>query len=391
MGIKNLKVLLNSKCNHAIQQRNLSCYNGMIIGIDLSIFLYKYLYNNSDHIEGLTRLILRLLKNNIIPIFVFDGKPPPEKEEILMERRLKKEFMHMKKEIYELIIKFKDFPLDVITNLINMYIKNHNQLFKIDQEHIHDMKNKTYEEIREEIEKINRKIINIKSVHIQSAKELFRLFGISYIDTDCEAESMLAFMNKNNMIDACITEDMDILAGGGKIFLKNFSADKNIVDEYCLDGILETLELTHDEFIDLCILSGCDYTPKISGMGSLSAYKLVKKYKKIETILPEIKINSKYIVPENFNYQDARRLFHNTFDLNILKDVLPVKIREPNLKELLLFLDKTSLNIKYKYDIELNLMNYYLNIISINKLDSINRIIYSSISSRMKNYAAVQS
>ena len=200
MGIKNLKTLLTSKCNHAIQQRNLSCYNGMIVGIDLSIYLYKYLYNNSDHIEGLTRLILRLLKNNIIPIFVFDGKPPPEKEEILIERRLKKEFMHMKKEIYRLIIKFKDFPLDVITNLVKMYINKHNQLFKIDDEHILDMKNKSVEEIKEEIDKINRKIINIKSIHIQSAKELFRLFGISYIDTDCEAESMLAFMNKNNMI-----------------------------------------------------------------------------------------------------------------------------------------------------------------------------------------------
>ena len=391
MGIKNLRALLNSKCNHVIQQRNLSCYNGMIVGIDLSIFLYKYLYNNSDHIEGLTRLILRLLRNNIIPIFVFDGKPPPEKGEILMERRLKKEFMHMKKEIYELIIKFKEFPIDVVTNLINMYIKKNNDLFKIDQEHIHDMKNKSIEEIKEEIDKINRKIINIKSTHIQSAKKLFSLFGISYIDTECEAERMLAFMSKNNMIDACITEDMDILAGGGKIFLKNFNADKNIVDEYCLEGILETLELTHDEFIDLCILSGCDYTPKIGGMGSLSAFKLVKKYKKIENILPEIRTNIKYIVPENFNYQDARRLFHNTFDIKILKDVLPVKLKEPNLEKLLLLLDKTSLHIKYKQDLELNLMNYYLNIISINKLDNINRIIHSSISSRMKNYASVQS
>ena len=65
MGIKNLSIILNQKCSCAINERNLTSYSGMVIGIDVSIFLYKYLYNNDDHIEGLTRFILRLYKNNI--------------------------------------------------------------------------------------------------------------------------------------------------------------------------------------------------------------------------------------------------------------------------------------------------------------------------------------
>ena len=60
MGIKNLKIILTQKCSNAINTRKIDCYRGMKIGIDLSIFLYKYLYNNDDHIEGLTRLLLRL-------------------------------------------------------------------------------------------------------------------------------------------------------------------------------------------------------------------------------------------------------------------------------------------------------------------------------------------
>jgi flap endonuclease-1 len=79
MGIKNLRVILNQNCRNAINVRKLNVYSGMKIAIDLSIFLYKYLYNNNDHIEGLTRLILRLLKNQITPLFVFDGIPPEEK------------------------------------------------------------------------------------------------------------------------------------------------------------------------------------------------------------------------------------------------------------------------------------------------------------------------
>ena len=80
MGIKNLKVILSQKCALAINERKLDNYRGMTLGIDISIFLYKYLYNNDDHLEGLTRLILRLLKNNITPVFIFDGKPPSEKK-----------------------------------------------------------------------------------------------------------------------------------------------------------------------------------------------------------------------------------------------------------------------------------------------------------------------
>ena len=76
MGIKNLSIILNQKCSCAINERNLTSYSGMVIGIDVSIFLYKYLYNNDDHIEGLTRFILMLYKNNIVPVFIFDGKPP---------------------------------------------------------------------------------------------------------------------------------------------------------------------------------------------------------------------------------------------------------------------------------------------------------------------------
>ena len=386
MGIKNLKDLLVMNCSCAIQQRNLSCYNGMIIGIDISIFLYKYLYNNNDHIEGLTRLILRLLKNNIIPVFVFDGKPPPEKDEILYERRLKKQLLYMKKDIYEIILKFKKYPFDSILNLINKYVNKHNTLFKIDNDNILVIYNKKNDEILNEIEKINRKIINIKSIHIQCAKKLFNLFGISYVESNSEAETLLAYMNKNKIIDACITEDMDILTSGGKIFLKNFSAEKNTVDEYCLEGILETLELSHTEFIDVCILSGCDYTPKISGMGSISAYKLIKKYKTIEEVLLNINNNPKYKIPEKFNFEDARRLFSTTFDNSNIKDIIPIKLKEPKLKELLSYLNNTTLQTKYKKDIELNLMNYYLNIISISKLDNINKIINSNISSRQQNY-----
>lgn len=52
--------------------------------------------------------------------------------------------------------------------------------------------------------------------------------------------------------------------------------------------MLEGLGLTHAQFIDLCILMGCDYTSNIRGIGPKSALTLIKKYGDIEHVLENI-------------------------------------------------------------------------------------------------------
>ncbi len=39
------------------------------------------------------------------------------------------------------------------------------------------------------------------------------------------------------------------------------------VQEFSYDQVLSELKLTADEFVDMCILCGCDYTDKIPGIG----------------------------------------------------------------------------------------------------------------------------
>ena len=87
-----------------------------------------------------------------------------------------------------------------------------------------------------------------------------------------------------------------------------------------------SFEMKQEEFIDLCILLGCDYVDKIKGIGPKKAIELVntilalksimnqimfyqvKKHKNIETILENID-KSKYPPPENWMFTEARRLF----------------------------------------------------------------------------------
>jgi len=366
MGIKNLKVILNQKCKTAINIRKLDSYRGMILGIDISIFLYKYLYGNDDHLEGLTRLILRLLKNHITPLFIFDGKPPKEKNDILQNRKEKKDFMTIKKNIIEKCIDFDRSELKNFKESIIQYINETNSDFTMNDDEIKELYEKDKELLEKDCEKLIKKIIYVTPYHIESSKNLFDLFGIKYIHAPCEAEALLAMLCKKNIVHGCISEDTDILPNGGQLFLRNFNADKNTIEEYCLYGILDNLHLTNEKFIDLCILCGCDYTAKIYGMGPITAYKLICKYDNIENILEN---NKKFIIPENFNYQKARSLFKNPIDDAIFDNIdKNTKISKPNMNDLISFLKKTSLKDKFFKEIDNHLMNYYLNINGTNEM-----------------------
>jgi len=372
MGIKNLSIILNQKCSCAINERSLTSYSGMVIGIDISIFLYKYLYNNDDHIEGLTRFILRLYKNNIVPVFIFDGKPPKEKSDVLLERREKREFLIAKKNILEYCIKkdtnqtnesYDSFRI----NLINL-AKNQKNDYIITEEEIKDYYTKNIDDLKADLEKVTKKIIRVSSSHIESAKKLFDLFGVSYIVSPTDAECLLAVLCKENYVDACISEDMDILANGGDLFLRNFNADKNFVDEYCLEGILNTLELTNDQFIDMCILCGSDYTDKINGMGPITALKMIKKYNNLENVIEQFNINKKFEVPNKFDYNKARSLFKNPIDISLVKDMKNmIKIGKPNVEGIKDFLKTTKIKDKYINEISNSLFIYYLSILNIFK------------------------
>ncbi len=80
------------------------------------------------------------------------------------------------------------------------------------------------------------------------------------------------------------------------------------VQELHYEKLMTVLGLSHAQFVDLCILMGCDYVPNIKGIGPKKAFELIKKHENIETILENID-TKKYAPVENWQYKDARRLF----------------------------------------------------------------------------------
>lgn len=45
--------------------------------------------------------------------------------------------------------------------------------------------------------------------------------------------------------------------------------------------MLEDMKVTMDEFIDFCIMCGCDYTGRISNIGPIRAFDLIKKHRSL--------------------------------------------------------------------------------------------------------------
>lgn len=67
------------------------------------------------------------------------------------------------------------------------------------------------------------------------------------------------------------------------------------------------------QFIDLCILLGCDYVDPIPKIGPHSALKLIRDHGNLEGVVSYIQQDPKkrYTIPEDWPYQDARELFLN--------------------------------------------------------------------------------
>ncbi|KAG6499298.1 hypothetical protein ZIOFF_039055 [Zingiber officinale] len=120
----------------------------------------------------------------------------------------------------------------------------------------------------EGIEKYSKRTVKVTKQHNEDCKRLLRLMGVPTIKAPCEAEAQSAALCKSDKVFAVASENMDTLTFGVPRFLHHLmdpSSKKISVMEFDVSKVLEELRLTMDQFIDLCILSGCDYCDNIKG------------------------------------------------------------------------------------------------------------------------------
>ena len=278
MGIRTLNKFLQDKCESSISCIKLSELSGKKIAVDISIYLYKFLGDNVL-LENLYLMISIFRENNITPVFVFDGKPPVEKNDTIALR--KKTKRNAREEYYRLKQILDDIESDV--NESDCNDGSNKQAVVLDEETTLPLPSNAVD-IRIIMDKLKKKFVILKSEHIQSAKTLLQAYGMTYIESPGEADMLCAKLVSKNIVYACLSEDTDMFVYGCSRVLRYLSLTASTVVLYDFHKIINTLDMTTYEFRQLCIIYGCDYLPKnekqnYKNMTIFNSYKMFKNYK----------------------------------------------------------------------------------------------------------------
>ncbi|KAL5695200.1 hypothetical protein EMGR_000928 [Emarellia grisea] len=267
MGIKHLFQVIQENAPDAIKAGDIKNHFGRKVAI-----LMSESGETTSHLMGMFYRTLRMVDNGIKPLYVFDGAPPKLKSGELAKRTAR----------------------------------------KAEATEAHEEAKETG--TAEDVEKFSRRTVRVTREHNAECKKLLKLMGIPYIDAPTEAEAQCAVLARAGKVYAAASEDMDTLCFEAPILLRHLTFSeqrKEPIQEIHLNRALEGLGMDRKQFIDLCILLGCDYLEPIPKVGPNTALKLIREHGSLEKVVEAIENDpkKKYVIPEYWPYQDARELF----------------------------------------------------------------------------------
>ncbi len=210
-----------------------------------------------------------LLENDITPVWVFDGKPPELKTKTREERK------KVKEKAFEEYIKAKE----------NGNIEN--------------------------MQKYAKRVNYLEPAVVENSKRLLDLMGVPYINAPSEGEAQCSYLVKKGDAYAVVSQDYDVLLYGALKAVRNITSSNKPLELIELKHVLESLNISLDNLIDMAILIGTDYNPGgVKGIGPKKALNIVKNNKLKEYI--------QYIE----NYEEIKNIFKNpkitdNYDLNL--------------------------------------------------------------------------
>ncbi|CAN4111693.1 unnamed protein product [Withania somnifera] len=110
--------------------------------------------------------------------------------------------------------------------------------------------------------------------------ELLKLLGVPVLKAKGEAEALCAQLNREELVDACITSDSDAFLFGANCVIKNMQPNSNEPFEcYHISDIESGLGLRRNQLIAISLLVGNDYNlTGVPGIGLETAFRFVKSF-----------------------------------------------------------------------------------------------------------------
>jgi flap endonuclease-1 len=226
------------------------------------------------------------IEYGITPIFVFDGRSPQEKSETKEKRSARPA------KLREDIQKLRDELRGQDRILVSGY--------KI-----------------AELKKLIVQDIYVTYDEMMMIREMILDLGIPAVHCTGEGEKLCSALALTGMADAVFSTDTDNLVYGTPLLVhsqESFDKDERGVHmptfkTITTNDVIKALELSQKEFVDFCIMCGCDYNKNIPKVGIKRAYDLIKVHRSIEnlpskydtTCLKHVKCRELFTIG---NYQD---------------------------------------------------------------------------------------
>lgn len=251
MGIRYLNRFLKENASSAIRLADLGELANKKIAVDISIYMYRFA-SEGALIENMYLMLSVFKYYGIIPVFIFDGKPPPEKRELLKKRKEDK------------------FEAEQEYNKLQDLLKGNNNMDENERQ-----------EILYNMDLLKRTFVNINKNDIERVKELIRAYGNTYYDAPGEADELCSLLVLRNKVWACLSEDMDMFLYGCPRVLRYMSLMGHTCVIYNTTEILNELGISQEQLREICVLSGTDYNIESDSSNTLmTTLKYFKKYHK---------------------------------------------------------------------------------------------------------------
>ena len=334
---------------HKFERNNNSHSGKIVIAIDFWLYAHKFLHScrSENILLGFWNQIMKLLSYGIIPLYVMDGTVPIEKLDKIDERNKKK--ANYKKKIDDIDDEIEKY-ININDLYIDMDVMSSNKF--VDPESDIDS---NLESLYKKREKIQKHIKRIKPSELYNIHRLFDVLEIPYVKAEFEADALCAKLYKHNIITCCLTDDMDMLVLGCGSTIKFHEGQ---VMEFNLEDVKSTLEFTQEQFIDMCIMFGCDYLHHPLKLECDDVYTMIKKH---GSLLDALRSNEH----ESFNMAnrnvqvigDQYYLVKDIYLLSCDREYIPthlldIKMRKINYDSIVTFLkrlkwfDTSSRNLK---------------------------------------------
>jgi len=252
------------KCSkQSIKYVNLRQFHGKTIAIDTSIFIYRFL-GNGALMKEMNQMIEMLHRYNIRPIFVFDGKSPIEKAELLKERRMEK------REASEKLAEIEE---------------NQTAISK------------------REFDLLKKRAIRITYADLDNTRDLLDAHGISHCRAIGEADKLCAQLVKHNIAWATMSDDMDLFIYNCPRVIRRLSIKRAECSLYDTRAIFKDIKITHEHFQEVMILTGTDYN-----RGFYSIEETFEKYREYTNDAPTTEFYDWLIEKNAISKEDAGHL-----------------------------------------------------------------------------------